>query len=64
MKQVSTNKKDFRKATIPTDQQKEVKGGKQSLPSVLGSTGYVDWGEIDVREDDEPIIISTVGFGG
>lgn len=64
MKKATTQPKDFSKQQLRPTEQHPVRGGKQVLPSFAGSSGYVDWGEIDVRDDSKDGLVVSSTFGG
>jgi len=63
---MATTKKliDFVKNTLNNKESEAVKGGKAYIPTDTGSVGYINWDDIDVREDDYGISPSNkLNFG-
>lgn len=61
MKKTTTQTIDFSQQQLTPTEQKSVRGGKQVLAGIVGSTSFVDWGEIDVREDKNDVTLSNNG---
>ena len=48
-----TQLQDFAKKLLTRAQQQQTKGGRETLPGLIGSTGLVGWDEVDVRIKDK-----------
>ena len=50
---MATTKKllDFAKNALNTKESDTVKGGKAYIPTNTGSVGYINWDDVDIRED-------------
>lgn len=64
---MATTKKllDFVKTAITQQESKAVKGGKSYVPTDTGSIGYINWDDVDIREDGLTISpFQKLNFGG
>lgn len=43
--------RDFQNATLKNEERLQVKGGYNKIPSSIGSTGYINWTEVDIRDE-------------
>lgn len=42
---------DFVKSSLTQQESKAVKGGKSYVPTDTGSIGYINWDDVDIREE-------------
>ena len=42
---------DFAKNILNQQESNEVKGGKSYVPTDSGSVGYINWDDVEIRED-------------
>ncbi len=43
---------DFVKNTLGNKESEAVKGGKAYIPTDTGSVGYINWDDVEIREDN------------
>lgn len=57
---------NFKKKALTEEERQSVKGGYKSVPGIpggSGSNGQVDWGELEIRQEPDPIAWNGgVGF--
>ena len=42
---------DFLKSSLTQQESNAVKGGKSYVPTDTGSVGYINWDDVDIREE-------------
>ena len=52
MKQPKHDLKKFKAFAMSRESQRKTRGGHVNIPGGTGSTGLIDWGEIDVRANN------------
>jgi hypothetical protein len=43
---------DFAKKALSQQESLEVKGGKSYIPTDTGSSGYINWDDVDIRNEN------------